>query len=140
MSARDTKLVTWNERYSVGIPSIDAQHRRLIDLTNELYSAFLAGEANQVLERILEGVDDYTTSHFTAEEQLMRKHRFPRYAHHKAEHDKLLAHVKYLREASRTGKAMLTQEVLAFLQHWLLSHIIGIDKKYSAHLLEAGVR
>jgi hypothetical protein len=31
-------------------------------------------------------------------------------------------------------------EVMRFLQHWLVDHIVGVDKQYSAHLRAAGVK
>ena len=35
---------------------------------------------------------------------------------------------------------MLTLTVLNFLKDWLITHIKGVDQKYSAHLNQHGIR
>jgi len=133
------KLITWSDRYSVGIDRIDAQHQRLVDLINDLHAAMLAREGNSALDKILDGLAGYAVSHFATEEALMRKFAYPGYEQHKAEHDKLAAQVRLLVEKSRTERTALTPEVMMFLQRWLVGHIVNVDKRYSAHLNAAGV-
>lgn len=133
------KLITWSDRYSVGISRIDAQHQRLVDLINDLHAATLAGEGNSALDKILDGLAGYVVSHFATEEALMKKFAYPGYDQHKAEHERLAAQVKLLLEKSRTDRTALSPEVMMFLQRWLIGHIANVDKKYSAHLNAAGV-
>ena len=132
-------LITWNDRYSVGIAKIDAEHRKLVDLINELYAAILSGTSASVIAKVLDGLACYTFSHFAAEEGLMKRYRYPGYLQHKAEHDKLVEQVKQLQQELRAGKATVSQEVMSFLQRWLIGHILGVDKKYTSHLHAAGV-
>ena len=135
-----TKLVTWSDRYSVGIARIDSEHQKLIDLVNDLYSAMLEGRGKAVIGQVLDGMADYTMSHFVNEERLMRVHSYPGFEAHKAEHEKLVQQVKRLQEESRSGKVVISMEVMRFLQHWLVDHIVGVDKQYAAHLRAAGVK
>lgn len=139
-TATVAKLITWSDRYSVGIPRIDAQHQRLVDLINELHAAMLAGQGSAALGKILDGLVAYTLSHFTTEEALMKGAAYPGYGQHKAEHDKLTAQAKLLQEKARTANATLTLDVATFLQRWLIDHIADLDKKYSTHLIAAGVK
>ena len=138
-SSTTVTLITWSDRYSVGIGRIDAEHQKLVALVNELYAAILENKQAAVLGKILDGVAAYTVSHFSAEEGLMKRSGYPDFARHKAEHDKLVVQVKQLQAELRAGKPALSQEVMNFLQTWLLSHILGMDKKYSSHLQKAGV-
>jgi hemerythrin len=135
-----TNLVTWSDRYSVGIPRIDAEHQKLIGLVNDLYAAMLEGRGKNVIDPVLHGLADYTQSHFVNEERLMRLHAYPGYEAHKVEHDNLTKQVKHLQEEARSGKPVVSMEVMRFLQHWLSDHILGVDKQYSAHLRAAGVK
>ena len=47
-------LIQWSSKYSVGVDEIDAQHRSLIDLTNELYAMMRKHEANDKITIILD--------------------------------------------------------------------------------------
>jgi len=134
------RLVTWSDRYSVGIARIDSEHQKLIGLVNDLYAAMLEGRGKAVVDQVLHGMADYTQSHFVNEERLMRLHSYPGYEAHKAEHEKLTAQVKHLQEEARSGKTVVSMEVMRFLQHWVVDHIVGVDKQYSAHLRAAGVK
>ncbi len=133
-------LVTWSERYSVGISRIDAEHQTLIAIVNELYAAMLASKDAAILGNVLGRLAEYTVSHFTNEETLMRRHGYPDYGRHKAEHDALVVKVVKLQQDQRAGKPVISKDVMVFLQQWLLSHILGSDKKYTTHLQKAGVR
>ena len=42
-------LLTWQDKYSVGIAQIDDQHKQLIIMINELNDAMLAGKGKDVL-------------------------------------------------------------------------------------------
>ncbi|MGA2116402.1 MAG: bacteriohemerythrin [Bryobacteraceae bacterium] len=132
--------VSWRDQYSVGIPSIDAEHKKLIGLINDLHAAMLDGRGKEVMGKILDGLAAYTLSHFSHEERLMQSHRFPGFERHKAEHDNLVKQVKDLQQAFRLGTASISVEVMMFLQNWLVKHIMGMDKQYSAALQAAGVK
>lgn len=134
------KLVTWSDRYSVGVGSIDGQHQKLVDLVNQLHSAMKVGKAAPQLGKILDSLAQYTVSHFTAEEAMMQRAGYQGLAAHKLEHDKLVAKVKALQADLRSGKVVLSHDILAFLQNWLINHIMGVDKKYSSQLQAAGIR
>jgi hemerythrin-like metal-binding protein len=139
-TGRETKLVTWSGQYSVGIARMDSEHQKLIGLVNDLYSAMLEGRGKSIMGSTLEGMATYAMMHFANEERLMRVHSYPGYKAHKAEHDKLARQVKRLEDEFRAGKPIVTREVMNFLQHWLVDHIVGVDKKYTAHLQAAGVK
>lgn len=134
------KAVTWSPQYSVGIAAIDSEHQKLIGLLNDLHAAMMQGQGRAVMGKVLDGLSAYTVSHFAHEESLLRMHAYRDYAPHKAEHDKLIKQVKSLQEDFSAGNATILLEVMTFLQNWLVNHIVGVDKKYTAHLQAAGVK
>ena len=139
-TAASNNFITWSDRYSVGIATIDSQHQKLVGLVNQLYAAINNGSPDSVTAKVLDGLAAYTLSHFATEEGFMKRHAFPGYAQHKAEHDGLVAQVKKLQQGQKTGKAKISLEVMTVLQTWLIGHIMGTDKKYTSHLLAAGVK
>jgi hemerythrin-like metal-binding protein len=123
--------VTWKDFYSVGDPSIDAQHKQILGTINELYEAMLIGKDRAVLKPLLDRLLQYTLAHFEHEEQVMQEHEYPDFAQHKALHDKIRKKTVELREHAYlvTG-----QDLLRFLKEWWVGHIQGQDKNYSPYL------
>ena len=68
-------MVEWDDVYSVDIQEIDEQHKCLIEIMNELYTA-LANKANRdLVAEVLNKLVEYTKVHFAVEETLMRIRR-----------------------------------------------------------------
>ena len=86
-------LMTWKEEYSVNIKVIDSQHKKLVDLLNQIYDATKVGKGKEVLAKILSELVSYTKVHFTTEEEFFKKFSYPGYLQHKNEHDKLTKQV-----------------------------------------------
>lgn len=127
-------FITWNDTLSVGIKSIDDQHKKLVALVNDLHDGMMGGKGNDVIGKVLAELIAYTKSHFAAEETLMKNKNYPEYAAHKVEHDKLTKKAVELEQQFKAGKAAMTIEVANFLKSWLTDHIMKTDKKYTPHL------
>lgn len=133
-------LIAWNEDLSVQIESIDEQHQKLIAMLNELFTALKNDEEKAYLQKLLQGLADYTVEHFRDEEKLMQDKGYPEYAEHKTQHEGFVTKVSEFKEKFEAGEEMLAVEVLDFISDWIYSHIMGVDQKYSAFLLEKGVQ
>lgn len=134
MPAVMTPLMSWKDAWSVGVPSLDEQHKNLISLVNKLNDAMKSGRGKDVLGDILAKLVNYTKTHFAAEEQLMRMHSYPDLASHQVEHQKLTATALNLQKEFAAGTVSLSVEVMQFLSDWLEKHILGSDKKYAPFL------
>jgi hemerythrin len=124
-------MFAWSDTYSIGVAEIDAQHRRLFSLADQLHSAMASGKGKAVLEQVLQSLISYTKTHFAAEERIMRDCAYSDLAAHKAQHDQLTQRVLNLQSEFRAGKMLLTLDVLEFLKNWLQMHIAGCDRKYA---------
>lgn len=132
--------LTWNDKFSVKIAQIDSQHKKLIDLVNQLSDAMAVGKGKEVLGPILDALISYTQVHFANEEKLMLAHGYPGLAAHVAEHRKLTTEVIQIQERYRKGGVGLTIPVLNFLNEWLTKHILNTDMQYSGFLVAKGVK
>jgi len=133
-------LMTWSSSYSVGIDSIDLQHKKLIDMINDLHEGMIAKKSREALGHVLEGLILYTVEHFDYEEKLFIQTNYADAVAHSAEHEKLKQRVIEINQrfkASTTGT--LSLEVLNFLRDWLIGHINGTDKKYTSHLMASHI-
>lgn len=130
----------WSDALMVGIGSIDIQHRRLVDLVNALYAALRSGHGSEALGTILDELITYTVEHFGFEERLFAQTAYADTAAHVREHEDLKRQVVEVQHAFRSGAVdTLSIEVLNFLKNWLVGHIQGTDRRYTPHLLAAGV-
>jgi len=132
-------LINWSDEYSVKINSIDQQHSKLVELINQLHSAMKEGKGKEAIGRIISELISYTKVHFTHEESLMVKHSYPGYLKHKALHDELVNQVLEIEKELKSGKTVISQDVLNFLKKWLVEHIVGTDKQYTTFMNSKGV-
>lgn len=132
-------MFEWRNEFSVQIGSVDAQHRMLFGLADELYAAMAAGRSKPALAHILDRLVQYTKVHFAHEERLMRLHGYPDFAAHKAQHDALTSRVMQFQTDFDQGKIAMSVGLLKFLKDWLEHHIKGSDQKYSPFLRSKAV-
>ena len=129
----------WSDELSVNIEKIDSEHKRLVEMLNELFETAMAENAAVVLGNILTGMVDYAGTHFATEERYMTEYGFPGYAEHKAEHDASVAKAVDLLERYQVHPEVLSAETAVFLKGWLGHHIMGTDKLYGPFLNDKGV-
>jgi methyl-accepting chemotaxis protein len=129
----------WNNSYSVGCATMDQEHKRLVEMINNLYSAMRQGKGNKAVGPILDGLVDYTATHFRHEEQLMRETGYGACEEHKREHDNLTRQVLEIQAKCR-AHAVLSLEVMSFVKDWLVNHIQRSDKRYGPHMVKKGIR
>jgi hemerythrin len=132
-------LFTWNDDLCVGVEEIDNQHRKLVQLINGLHNHMLAGDAREIMGKVLDRVIEYTGFHFATEEHLMKEHGYPLAAAHLHEHEKLVATATDLQTRLNSGHALITAETMIFLKEWLYHHIMESDKLLGKHLNSKGV-
>ena len=134
-------LMEWTDKLSVGIPSIDAQHKKLVAMANELYDAMKAGHGKDVLNKTLEGLINYTVTHFKYEEKLFGETAYAKAAPHLKEHADLTQQVLAIQEKMKKGVSFSqSMEVMEFLKNWLTNHIMVSDKAYGPHLTAKGIK
>ena len=134
-------LLEWNQNLSVGVPSIDEQHKALLALLNELSDATQAGRGQVVLGKVLKELADYTVYHFQYEESLFAQTGYSAAADHRKEHLDLITLVQVQSQQYEDGaREILSEELLKFLRRWLYMHIMGSDKKFGPHLVSMGIK
>ena len=133
-------MIVWKDEFSVDIQEIDEQHKSLVNLINELYNALATKQHRDEVSHILHELITYTLTHFAVEEALMRIMHYPGYDEHKASHDSIARKVLQFQRDFSVGKANVDMELLMFLKEWLTRHIMGMDKRYSPHLTQHGVK
>ncbi len=133
------RFLTWNEEYSVGISVLDEDHKRLLNLINQLQTAAHYHTSDEYEQEAFDALLDYTKGHFQREEELMEKHGFPGLEAHRQQHQAMIAEVNQLVAAYQRDRDATIEGTIRYLQTWLLHHINGTDKEYSTFLNDKGV-
>ena len=123
--------VTWKHFYSVGDPFLDAEHKQILGIINELYDAVAQGQDHALRKPVLSTLLQYTLAHFKHEEQAMADHEYPDFARHKAAHDKLR---RRTRDFVDNVDLLTGRDLLRFLKDWWLGHIQEMDKQYQPYM------
>lgn len=127
-------LITWTDKLSVGVIEIDTQHKRLIDLINQLNDAVHADKDTKALGKVLEELVKYTEYHFTTEEHLMLQRNYADSPAHKAEHKRFVDTISAFKKKFDSGDAKISVDLMHFLRDWLTNHIMGTDMKFGKSL------
>jgi methyl-accepting chemotaxis protein/hemerythrin len=131
---RLSDAMVWDQSFSTQIPSFDDAHKKLFAMVNELNEAMQQKRSKEVIGEVLQRLIAYTGSHFADEEEAFRKTGYPEEAQHRKLHQDLVRQALALQEKFKSGETLLTQDVIEFLQEWLVKHIKGTDNRYGAHL------
>ena len=134
------QYLSWKDSYSVGIESIDNDHKKLIHLINNLQTAMNFKTDPQFEKQTLDEVIDYTQYHFKREEDLMENNDYPDFVPHKEAHTRMIDQVNAYVEAYENGDENAIESLLNYLKQWLIKHINGTDQEYSEFLISKGVK
>ncbi len=132
------ELIKWDESLSVQNYTIDKQHSKLVSLINQLHSAMSERKASEVIDNVLDELVKYVDYHFSYEEKLLKKHNYPQLPEQEKEHRAFVKKLEQFVDKPNAGKALISIQVIRFLQEWIVNHIKGIDKKYSDFLISKG--
>jgi hemerythrin len=132
--------MAWNDRLVLGIEGIDSDHKKLVEMINELYDGIEAGRGREVLAGLLGRLVDYTRYHFGREEALFAETGSPRAAEHKKEHDAMvMVVVRAQADYLKSGTVAPSLEMIVILKDWLFDHILGSDRRDIQYLKGNGI-
>lgn len=132
-------LLTWSDKYSVKIPSIDKQHIKLFEMINEFYDELDKKSNHELIKELITKMKLYTQMHFATEEKLFKKHQLPNYMEHINEHRDFIDKVSDLEQKMANGTLILSFEITNFLKTWIKTHILCTDMNYVDFLKSKGV-
>ena len=124
--------IVWRDGMSIDRGIIDADHKCLIDLVNQI-DVLAAGATTQAaMAHVLAQLDAYARAHFGREEQLQIAARFTYARAHHQRHRALTRTLNSMRAENQrrldpNQMAALHARIRDFLHDWLLDHILHAD-------------
>ncbi len=120
----------WNEKYEVGNPEIDSEHKIFVRILQKIICSSEKKENHAFTERLIYQIYKYADFHFFSEETLMMEIHYPAMGEHKKEHDMLLMELR--NNISVTGNENYQRpldDFIRFVTDWFVSHSVKMDKK-----------
>lgn len=128
----DFDVFPWSDNFKTGIDKIDEQHKRLVEIINELAVRSIVRPTDDGLDKIFNELISYTDYHFCYEESVWEKYLLEdvSYREHKNTHENFLAKVTDLRgRLDSSSPQDVVEDALKFLIDWLIYHILDTDRK-----------
>ena len=122
-------FIEWNQSFEINVPVVDAEHKYLVQLVNDLHVEFKKNNLDKDIAHIFEHLASYTQKHFANEESVMAKVKYPEIEEHKKQHRELLETARNLSEQYLDGSESITEDIMQFLKAWVVTHIIESDNK-----------
>lgn len=128
--------LTWSDALSVGIPEIDAEHKRFIALINALNESIAERMSLSEVRRRMQDILIDAAAHFEHEEIMFREWGYPDAARHAREHAaaiKILNDIMHRIEHSEVDYEWV--EAGVHVKELLVSHLLNEDMKYRDYWL-----
>jgi hemerythrin-like metal-binding protein len=130
--------IKWDDKYKIGVKSIDKQHKHFVGLINTLYE-YIESRHTERIPEIINDLSLYAEEHFKLEEKYFDEFNYVDSDAHKAAHNELRLKVREL-NTKRDNPKDLAFDLLYFMEKWLLVHFRGMDKKYVETFKQHGLK
>ena len=127
-------MIKWDDTMSVGIWKMDQQHKRWVELINDLSECISQGSSHESLNKLFSNVAEYTRTHFADEEQLLAKNNYPDLDIQRGEHNNFIINLDKLKLQFDSQESGTATDLMNVMCNWLINHIRSCDKKYGVFL------
>ncbi len=128
-------FMTWEKQYEIGIPEMDRQHKKWLEMLNRFYDNLADGDVTEKMKTLVQEVLDYTEYHFSEEEKLMNGMGYPAIGEQKEMHDAIKQKIIDFKKKLDDGRTIVSLSITAELKTWFREHIMIEDKKYAETFL-----
>ncbi len=133
-------LLPWSERFKLGIPAVDHEHKELIDLINTLHDQLGRQPAKDEILGFLEEINAKINAHFALEEKVMRGLKYDELDAHKGEHETLLDGIRDIMDRAETAPfSELEADLAGQLETWFGRHFATKDARLHHFLEDKGI-
>ncbi|MBF0434265.1 MAG: bacteriohemerythrin [Magnetococcales bacterium] len=128
----------WSHELETSVRFVDDDHRKLVDMVNDLHQAMKDEEGSTKVGAIIDGFVTYAETHFTREIAMLRDHGYPDLKNHGEKHVLLVNKLKELSNRYTHGEFTVVMDLLALAKDWLVGHIMHTDMLYVDHVKQRG--
>ena len=128
----------WKRKYALGISVVDAQHKQLFRLSDELDAEVQAGIRLEEIDAMLLHIGEYAARHFALEEKYMTDSNYPGLAEQQETHQAFAARFAEIYDDFKDKG--LNREIVDALRNeltdWIRDHVTGLDQRFGRYYNE----
>ncbi len=129
----------WRESHACGEPTVDGQHRELVERASALIALAAEGGDGREVEESLDALLEHVRFHFATEEEILARSGYDGLAGHRALHQDLLERAAALRAELREGRTTLDR-LLWFVSYEVVAwHLLTADREFFHLFARPGV-
>ena len=122
-------ILEWRDEFSVGVPSVDLEHRELIDLINDMHGLIGNGAPHDQVIASLGEIYAQISAHFALEEKFMRDSGYDSFREHKEDHESLLDELRDIMDRVDDDGSYEEDRLAQELGRWFSEHFRTHDAK-----------
>jgi hemerythrin len=127
-------VFVWNEKFSVGMETMDNQHKHFLNLLNNLGDEIQRKNSPEMVEMSINRLFNYAMIHFRDEEKILSTCGYPEIEQQRREHSFFVKQVKEMEASHQGGNLVRLESVVSFLRDWFINHIMTEDKEYASFI------
>ena len=129
-------IIKWSSDFALGIDEIDEQHKALVGMINALDASTHEEYSPENIRTLLDELNAYVKDHFGFEERLMAGGGCSQdlVTRHFGEHAYFRSVLRDLSADFENGRTSITVSLIEYLVHWLLHHIVVVDRAMAQQL------
>jgi hemerythrin len=124
----------WTKAHATFLPEVDAEHRNLFRMAEELHHAVQAGQDTVRVRALMQSLMASIEEHFAHEERLMQAANCESYEWHRQQHDTLRKKAKGFFERFETGDVQALDAFVTFMARWFKDHMGLSDRMMGAQV------
>jgi len=126
--------IPWNNVLATGHSVLDADHKILVAIFNQLADSVRRRSGKAVSSDLLAELIEHAKTRFALEDRLMAEHCYPKADQHAAEHVQLVKRAINYKTKFDAGSPGSHIHVIHFPEDWLTFHILGADREFADFL------
>lgn len=129
----------WKEEYTVNISVIDEQHKKFLDIINELKDIVNNNACKQEASKIFFQIAYLIDHYFIKEEIYFKDCKYPNFDQHKISHNQFIDKIIQFQKDLEKKKENICLDLYNYLEEWFDEHILKYDKEAVEYLKKSGV-
>lgn len=123
--------IYWEEALSTDVPAIDEQHKGIFAEFEKLSDAIESGGNNEEVEKLLHYLNEYASTHFSDEENLMSLYKYPGLEEQRQQHALFKENIATLFEmlTNKVPTKEIAIKINATLIRYFINHVRKLDSK-----------